>query len=469
MKTLIIDLDHTLINSDLLYESIFKIIKKNPIYIVLIPFWLLRGRSYLKHKMAENVRIDPSKLNYNQGVLDYMNKKINEGFDVYLVSASNEKFVKQIAEYIGRFKGYKGSTISHNLKGRRKAEYLNSKYAQGFIYVGDSKSDYAVWQYNSKAVPVGGRSFIKKVENKFEVEHSILSEKASSIQLFLKAIRVHQWAKNTLLFLPLLLSHKYSDISLLHSTIGAFFAFSFCASSVYVLNDLLDLDADRAHHRKKNRPFASGQLSLLIGMILVPNLLLLSAILALQVTIDFQVTLLIYYFLTLAYSLKLKSLVLWDVMILAILFTLRIFAGAAATGIEISEWFLGFSIFFFLGLAFVKRVAELVHLKTIGQKAAEGRGYQVTDFTALTSIGISSGMISVLVFVLYLNSENVLSLYANTKYLWLIGVCLIFWISRIWLLTLRNQMHDDPVVFALKDKVSYFLGLVVAIIFYISI
>tara|TARA_B100000749_G_scaffold280887_1_gene279830 strand:+ start:58438 stop:59844 length:1407 start_codon:yes stop_codon:yes gene_type:complete len=464
----IADLDKTVIKTDLLYESLFKLLKKNFLYVFLVPFWLLGGRAKLKREIAKRTNIDPTTLPYNQDVISYLKRQKSSGKKLYLVSASDINYLKPISEHLSIFEGFQGSDGQKNLKGKVKAEYLTKTYGSSFTYVGDSRSDFHIWQVSEGAVPVGTPKFHSEVESKFNVEEKIEFDKRSPFKLFIKAIRVHQWAKNILLFLPLLLSHKIFDFELLIKAVYAFFSFSFCASSVYVLNDLLDLDADRMHESKKSRPFASGELPLSLGMILAPMLLLLSAIVAVQVSQAFVITLLVYFTVTTAYSIKLKSLVLWDVLILACLFTLRVFAGSAATGIYITEWLLGFSVFFFLSLAHVKRVAELTHLRNIGRKFVAGRGYQVQDSQVLTSVGVSSGMISILIFVQYLNTESVQSLYQEPKYLWLVGLCLLFWMSRVWLLTLRDQMHDDPVVFALKDTGSYIIGLIVGVIFYFA-
>lgn len=279
------------------------------------------------------------------------------------------------------------------------------------------------------------------------------------------AFRVHQWIKNVLLFVPLLAAHQLGNIQSLSSVIMAFISFSLCASSVYIINDLIDLENDRSHPRKRNRPFASKKLPIIYGIAAVPFLLGTSIALGAVVGLDFLIILLLYFVVTLAYSLILKRLVLVDCLILASLYTIRILAGAFAVSISLSFWLLAFSIFIFLSLALVKRYAELVFQLQEGKTSAQGRGYLVSDAPLLQVLGVSSGYISALVIALYLRSEDVVTLYSHPFAIWFLIPILLFWISWVWLKSARGEMYDDPIIFAVKDKTSLLVAIITAIVF----
>ncbi len=288
------------------------------------------------------------------------------------------------------------------------------------------------------------------------------------VRAFFKTIRIHQWSKNILLFVPLITAHKFSQIPLLRDTFYAFFSFSLCASSVYILNDLNDLEVDRAHPTKKFRPLAAGIFSPIVGRFLVPFFIAGSVGIAFLLPRIFLLLLLVYLAITSAYSLYFKKIVLLDVLVLASLYTIRIFAGAMAIQIPISPWLLAFSMFFFLNLAFVKRFSELHLLHIENSELGKGRGYMGKDLGLVGDMGIASGYVSVLVMALYIQSETVTSLYHHPYLLWFICPLLLYWISRIWLMTRRGLMHDDPILFAIGDKVSYFVGFLVALMVFLA-
>ncbi len=289
------------------------------------------------------------------------------------------------------------------------------------------------------------------------------------MEQFFKAIRIHQWSKNILVFVPLVMAHRASDSHLLINALIAFFAFSFCASSVYLLNDLVDLESDKNHQTKKNRPFASGKLSVTFGKVLIPVFFVTSLLTSLNLPRDFLYLLSLYFIMTTAYSLSLKKKVLVDVILLASLYTIRIFAGATAVGVVISPWLLAFSMFFFLSLAFVKRYSELNLLHIGKSDFSVGRGYMGKDLGLISNLGITSGYVSVLVMALYVSNEAGPLLYRKPHILWLICPLLLYWISRVWLLTRRGQMNGDPILFAITDRVSYFVGFLAAAFVYLAI
>lgn len=282
----------------------------------------------------------------------------------------------------------------------------------------------------------------------------------SKLMTMLKAMRLHQWMKNMLVFVPLLAAHQYADVHRDVMALLAFFIFSFTASSVYLLNDLVDVQDDRHHKRKRYRPFASGTLSLITGWVSWPALLIVAVTLSvLFMPVLFTASLAVYFVLTLAYSLLLKQLAVVDVLTLAALYTLRLIAGAVAVGVATSFWLLLFSMFIFLSLALIKRYSELKTARDAGQVGAlRGRGYEPDDLELVSSLGGSAGFISVLVLALYIQDNHAAQLYAMPQLIWLVCPVMLFWISRAWLIAHRGRMHDDPIVFALKDKVSWAVG-----------
>jgi 4-hydroxybenzoate polyprenyltransferase len=284
------------------------------------------------------------------------------------------------------------------------------------------------------------------------VEHLVTNTR--SAKPYLKALRPYQWVKNVLVFLPMMAAHKLDALTFAYSLL-AFLCFSLVASSVYIINDLLDLSADRAHPRKKRRPFASGSLSIADGMWMAVALLFAGGLLAISISSDFLLVMLAYYLLTTAYSLHLKRRIVVDICVLAGLYTARIIAGAVATGIPLSVWLLAFSVFFFLSLAAVKRQAELIDSADRGNLKPSGRGYHTDDLPIISMIAIGAGYVSVLVMTLYLNSPEVVEIYDHPEALW--GVCavLLYWITRTVMVAHRGNMHDDPIIYAAKDRVSH--------------
>lgn len=459
MKTIVADLDGTIIKTDLLFEGLVRALKAYPYIFFLLPVWVLQGRNKLKQKISEHANIDVKLLPYNKEVLWYLRSMKGDRCRVVLATASWQSLAENVAEHLDVFDAVYGSSETVNLKSSNKRSHILEKESGDIYYLGDSKADFDVWGDGIKAIPVGSSSFCKKVESKFEFEKSFTYEN-SKIKAFLKAIRIHQWAKNSLIFLPLMLTSSSQSIGNLGLCLLAILSFSLCASSVYLLNDMFDLDADRAHEKKSKRPLASGNLPISVGILGIPFLLFMSFAIAFSVGKNFSLVLGIYYIITSLYSFKLKSIALLDVILLAVLYTTRIFAGGAVIGVGITPWLLAFSMFFFLSLAIVKRVTELEKKKSslsVSSEKLSGRGYWVSDLPILQQLGVGTGALSVLVFSLYLNTSIVQESYTHPNGLWFSCLFLFYWIARIWLLTSRGQMNDDPVVFAIKDKLSYFV------------
>lgn len=457
---LAVDLDGTLIASDMLHESFWATLGSDRRQVLKAAAkFLTGGRAALKATLAEAADVDIAQLPYKAAVLDEIRARKAAGAHVVLATASDQGIAQAVANHLGIFDEVMASDGTTNLKARAKAEALTEKFGpKGFSYIGDSAADLAVWAASREAISVDAPESLKNRITADSVTHleSAAAPKGAA-RAAMQALRPHQWLKNLLIFIPMLLAHDLSASTFL-TALAAFVSFSLVASSVYVLNDLLDLSADRTHPRKKHRPFASGALPLSWGLLLAPGLLAAGVAVGLVAGPLFLAVLGFYYLCTLAYSLALKRVTVIDICLLAGLYTLRVIAGAAATGNPPSVWLLGFSIFFFLALAAVKRQAELVDLVARGDVKAAGRGYLPEDLAIVTMMALAAGYVSVLVAGLYLTSDSVAQLYSFPSALWGICAVLIYWISRIVMLTHRARMHDDPIVFAVTDRVSLLCG-----------
>lgn len=466
---LCVDLDGTLIRTDLLWESLLALIKQSPLSIILLPLWLLKGKAYFKHEIARRVTLDVTTLPYDRDLLEFLSNERRSGRELVLATASHVSFARAVASHLGLFdERVFGSDASINLKGMRKVALLVERYGvRRFAYAGNSTADLPVWAEANEAIVVNASAGLVSRAQALTPVSRVFGEPVRCLKPVAKALRVHQWAKNVLVLTPVFASHQIANLSLVLQSGLALVSFSLLASSVYILNDCLDLPSDRQHPRKKNRPFASGRLSIPFGLLLAAGCLLGGIFLALALPPLFSLVLGGYLVLTTGYSFYLKQFVMVDVIVLAQLYTLRIYGGGAATGIVPSHWLLTFSLFLFLSLALVKRYTELRLLGQAGDKEMHGRGYWVTDAELIASIGSSSGLVAVLVLALYISSKEVLLLYTHAEILWLVCPVMLYWISRVWMLAYRNRMDDDPVVFAVKDPKSYVMAAMIgAILFF---
>lgn len=456
---IVVDLDGTLLQTDMLHESALQFCSNGFCQIFHIPMLILKGKVFLKQQLALSTSFDPARLPYNETLLDWLKVQRAQGRQIVLCTASVKLFADSIAKHLGLFDEVIASDGTVNLAGAQKAAALEKRFGKyGFDYAGNSKDDLLVWASARKAIVVNGSAWLIKnaqkiaeVERVFPLAHASLSD-------WFRALRIHQWLKNFLLFVPLLAAHDWFNPLAWTSLLLGWWAFSLCASSVYIVNDLLDLESDRQHPRKCKRPFACGLLPIWKGVVFAPVLLAFSMGLAAFVGTSFLFSLLIYGVLTCFYSWHLKRLLLLDCMVLAMLYTLRIVAGAAALDHELSFWLLTFSVFLFLSLAFVKRYAELDMQRQKGLTEVPGRGYQTSDAPLVQAMGIAAGYLSVLVLALYINSEAMFRLYASPKLLWLTVPMMLFWISWMWVQAHRGKMHDDPLVFAVMDRTSLVTG-----------
>ena len=462
---LVVDLDGTLVATDLLIESLFVLAKRRPLHLLLVPFWLAQGKARLKRHLAQEAMPDVPTLPYRRDLIEYLEGARRLGTPLMLATAADERIAQAVAHHVGLFDAVFASDGTVNLKGENKRDRLITEFgAQGFDYLGSGRTDHAVWGASRKAFLVRCEpGLAAKIGTATEVER-VLEEPSSDPLVYLKALRPHHWLKNVLIFLPLAAAHRLDDVALLLQGILAFLAFCLCASSTYLLNDLLDLQSDRRHPHKKDRALPSGRLPLVHAVALIPLLLAGAVAVGLLLPWPFLGVLGLYYALTVAYSLRLKDLAILDVLALAGLHALRVLAGSAATGIPPSAWLIAFCVFLFFSLAMIKRYAELVVMRTIEGLHAHARAYELEDSELLAALGGASGYLAVLVLALYI-SETGGGVFGRHELIWLVCVLLLYWISYMWLMAHRARMHDDPLVFALRDGVSRVLMLLMALIF----
>ena len=457
---LAVDLDGTLIHTDTLHESAVRALRAHPLSVLAMPFWLARGKAFLKQRLAAHSEFDPAALPYNGPLLDWLRAQKSQGRPLILCTAADQSMAMAVAEHTDLFDDVMASDGHHNLSSRNKASALEARFGRGgFDYAGNSAADMPVWQSARRAIVVNAPASVEQQARAVADVEQVFSGHRAGFADFSRVFRVHQWMKNLLLFITPLAAHIVPDADMAGTLMLAFFAFCFCASAVYIANDLFDLDSDRYHPRKKFRPFASGRVSVHLGVLLAPLLILVAAVLALQAGALFAAWLAFYFVLTCAYSWGLKRLIIVDCLVLAMLYSVRIIAGAAAAGIPLSFWLLAFSVFLFLSLAFVKRYAELIVQAQMGREKAHGRGYLTTDAPLVQSLGLAAGYSSVLVLAFYLNSEAVVKLYSSPEFMWTSVPVMLFWISWVWMKAHRGQMHDDPLIFALRDRASLIAGL----------
>lgn len=452
-------------------ETAMAFVRSKPLKVFKMLGWLLKGKAALKEGLALETQIDVSVLPYDPQIIEMINAEKANGRMIVLATASHVSLAERIAEHLQLFDLVLASNANRNLSGNNKRDLLVAHYGEGgFDYVGNSKDDLPIWNVSRQAYVVNpDRGVESRVKAMSQVEPTIRTN-TSGLRDWRKAMRMHQWLKNALIFVPLLASHRFTQFDLMRDGVFAFFCFGLCASSVYILNDLLDLGDDRHHKSKCNRPFASGRLSIKAGLIFVPTLLVAAFGAALLLLPwQFSAVMAAYYGLTLAYSLQLKRLMAVDVIVLAMLYTTRIIAGVAAFNLTLTFWILAFSMFIFLSLAMVKRYAELRDARVREVTTmARGRGYYPGDLDMIASLGASSGYLAVMVLALYIQDAKTTALYVTPHVIWLACPLLLFWVTRVWMLTHRGQMNEDPVVFAIRDRTSQLIGAVFLLMFWIA-
>ena len=459
-RPLCVDLDGTLVKTDTFAQALLLLVRTRPETLTAIPGWAKGGLASFKQKVAQEVQLDPAALPVHPELLRFLKQEKEQGRQLILVTASDKGPANAVAEHLGLFSDVMASDGIINLKSTRKRDALIARFGEGgFDYAGNATDDLAVWEAAKKIIAVNPCAKVYRALRGKQAR--IFEDRPPKWKAWLKALRVHQWLKNVLIFLPMLLAHELTTPLLYIQALTAFFAFSFLASSIYVVNDLMDLHADQHHPRKHRRPFAAGNLSLLAAAIVVPLLVGASFLLAQTLPWTFSGILMVYLLLTTFYSWRLKQLVLLDVLTLAGFYTIRIFAGTAAYNVSTSKWLIAFSIAIFFSLALVKRYAELrealeAHPEKIG---ARGRGYHARHLPWLSRVGVAAGVVSVLVLGLYITSEKVVQFYNTPDALWLLCLLVLYWIARIWRLAVRGELSDDPLEFAARDGRTLILGL----------
>ncbi len=443
-----------LVKTDIVWESFYLLLKRNPLILLWLPLWLLRGKAFITQHVIGRATPDVAYLPYNRQLINYLQEQRRTGRQLVLVTSLPEGYARQIANHLGIF----DSVLSRkDLIGRNKAEKAQGEAADSdkvnVVYACRDEEDLSLCENWPVLLVNPDPKKLGAIRNKYAIEQILISENGDWFD-YVRVIRSHQWLKNLLVFVPLVTSHQISDSTLVLRAMIAFVAFSLCASGVYILNDLLDIPADRRHPTKCNRPFAKATVPIRTGTMLIPVLALSAFGFGLFLGTSFLYVLAGYLLATTVYSCWLKKIALIDVVTLAFLYTIRIFAGGAAVAIVPSFWLLSFSMFIFFSLALMKRSTDLQQADTHGRNILDGRGYTIDDAAFVQVCGISSGYLSVLVLALYINSENVRLLYTHPRVIWLLCPVLLYWISRVWLITGRGQMHDDPLLFAIDDRVS---------------
>jgi 4-hydroxybenzoate polyprenyltransferase/phosphoserine phosphatase len=458
-----VDLDGTLVHTDLLYESLAVAARSDWTVLFKIPLWLTKGRSHLKRQLAQRGPVRADVLPYRKEVVAWLRQEHANGRHLILATGADEALARDVAKHLGIFSEVIGSHESCNLIREAKAAALVERFGKaGFSYVGDSNQDLPVWQEAAEAIVVArSPRLIARVKSLVgpKFVHLLATESPSAKLLaLLRCMRPHQWAKNVLVFLPIIAGHAFFQVKAKLLCLLGFVAFSLCASAVYLLNDLIDLDADRRHPTKCKRPLAAGSLPIPLALLASGALAIIAFGIAAAIPGPFAWILAAYLALTNIYSFYLKSVAFADVICLGLLYTLRIFAGSAIADIRVSKWLFAFSMFFFVSLALAKRVAELRLLMNKKDRRATRRNYGSEDIQLLTHAGLITAVISLLVLALYISHPLVSLLYTNPERLWIVEPLMLFWLARVWQLTSHGKMHIDPVVFAIKDRVSYVIG-----------
>ena len=462
---LAVDLDGTLVKTDLMAESLLALLRQNPFYLLVIFFWLLRGRAYLKREISRRTTLNIPILPYHGEFLAYLKTQHAQGRPLILATGSEERIARQVADHLGIFTKILATFGDQNLSPRRKREWLVREFGEkGFDYAADTRGDLAVWASARRAILVNPSDGLSRRAARLAEIERVFTRRESRLRAYLRALRPSQWLKNLLVFVPLIMVQRYADPASLSMAFLAFLSFGLCASSVYLVNDLVDLPAARRHPLKRKRSFAAGDLPLVWGLASAPVLLGSGLLLGLLLPRPFLGMLLLYFVMNLAYSFSFKRLILVDVILLACLYTMRIMAGAAAVYLWPSSWLLAFSTFLFFSLALVKRYAELGVMRRAEGDKARVRGYRVVDMELLASLGGGSGYVAVLVLAIYISSGTAGILYSRAYLLWFLCPLLLYWISYVWLMAHRGGMEDDPLVFTLRNRASRIVLILGAVI-----
>ena len=460
----VVDVDGTLLSTDLLYETFFRTVGSAPLGMVDL-VRSLTSKAQLKSTLANLGSVEPATLPYDREVQATIARARMHGRKVYLASAGNEGLIEKIAQYVGA-DGWFASSDAENLSGSRKARLLVGKFGDhNFDYVGNSPSDLDVWTHARKAIVAGGsRRLAGELERRHIAAELLPCTRPGALE-WLRLLRVHQYVKNLLVFVPALAAHAL-DLDTITRSVLAFVAFCACASAAYLINDLIDLEADRSHPSKKNRPLASGRIKLQHAVVAAPILMALSFVVAATISVRFAAILAVYLLMTSAYSLFIKRKMIVDAITLALLYSIRVVGGAIACNLFLSEWLLAFSLFVFTALALVKRFTELtLHLNS-NSPGPHNRNYITSDLSVIAALAAASAFNSITVFALYISSDAVRPLYVHPEVLWLACPILTYWFARLIVLANRRLLSDDPIVFAVKDRNSWIVAALILLLMF---
>ncbi len=464
--SIVVDLDGTLVETDTLYESLMVAVHDWRT-VLSLPLWLFSGKSRFKARLAGRCPPDIRSLPFNHRLLNYLAEQKGLGRRLILVTGAHRSVAESINHHLGIFDEVVGSDGSCNLRGRAKAKALAERFgSERFCYIGNDRTDLHVWKRSSSGVLVNASRRLAKAASVHTMVEGIIERTASERSALIKAMRPHQWLKNLLVFAPIITSNGLEDLSAWRRAAMTFLAFCLVASATYLINDLFDLGADRSHPTKRNRPFASGALAVRTGLLLAP--LLMAAGLAAGGMVEVGLFLTAYALVSIGYSMKLKEFALVDLFALAFLYTLRLFAGGVATGYRVSLWLLAFSGFLFFSLAAVKRIAELVSRQQAGERVLSRRGYLPGDLAPLQAMGISSSFASSLVMALYVQSQTASGRFASHEMLWGLVPLFLFWQCRLWLLSSRGSIREDPVIYTVRDRGSWAVALLMGVAFVLA-
>ena len=451
---LCVDLDGTLVQTDTIIESLVGLFRSKPLRVFRLFLYVFLGKARFKQELAREAALQPDALPYAVPVLDYVRSEVARGRRVLLVTGADASVAHLVARHLGLFSDVICSDGHENVTGKAKLAAIRRVLGdEEFSYAGNSRADLHVWRGAKSAVIVSSSTALRKAVERSGIQvEKVFPARRLSLFTIVKAMRAYQWTKNVLILLPIALGHHLLERGTMIQGMRAFFAFSLCASATYLVNDILDLPTDRKHARKRHRPLPSGSLSVPAAAILI--VLLLAGAVALNPGREAGLLLVFYAASTLAYSLYLKRLLMIDVIMLAVFYTVRVLYGGAATGITVSIWTLAFSMFMFLSLALIKRISELQSGVSDQGLTGSGRAYQLNDLYQMSALCAASGCIAALVIILYVYSPEVMPLYSHPRLLLAIFPLLIYWQSRLLILANRGVIHDDPIVFSLSDRAS---------------
>jgi 4-hydroxybenzoate polyprenyltransferase len=467
---IVVDLDQTLVLSDTLYETAAMLFFKRPLAFIQCLPQLAKGRHSLKAAIASKVNLSDAVFPIREDLVEWLHKQAKDGHELHLCSAADQSVVDSVAEHLGIFSSAIGSAQA-NLKGAAKADYLKKQFPGGFIYVGDHAADLNVWKESSGIVLAGTKPAVTERAKALEKPvFASFDNPKLNLKAFLKAIRVHHWSKNVLMFVPLILAHEWTNVGLWLHAIVAFTCLLAVTSATYLLNDIADVHADRHHWTKRNRAIASGRMAIRSAFLLAVGLLVGGFAVAFTIAPRFGLALLAYLVITGAYSLGLKRVPLLDMLIIGVLFTLRLVMGVALLADPHPEWLLTFAVFFFFSLASAKRHTEIVRASLMGETSLKSRGYEIEDAPLTLAMGLGTAIASLVVMMIFILQELLPSKsYSHPQPLVLIPLVLSIWLGRIWLLSHRGKMNDDPVSFAIRDRTSIGLGVVIALLFVVAL